>query len=310
MIGRVNSTMIAMNSIRHLQDQLAGLSQSQEQLSTNKKVNRPSDDPVGMTRVGDLTNTLRFDERFLANVQQGQSELKSLDDLISSVHDVAQRALELATQGSNLTLNATNRLTMSQEIDQLINQTVQVGNTNLAGKHILSGFRTDTIPFTRTGDAIAFAGSPSSASARVISVAENTTVQVNINGDDLIGSVTVDGAGVVNGGAGLLRTLMSLKQDLANNNVTGVQSRLDQLQSNIDTLNLQQGKAAGNLARLNQVQERIEARKDSLTEEYASIVNIDVAEVLSRMRQQESTYQASLTAVSKLNSMSLFDYLR
>lgn len=310
MVGRVNSTMIAMNSIRHLRDQLSGLSQSQEQLSTNKKVNRPSDDPVGMTRVGDLTNTLRFDERFLANVQQGQSELKSVDELMNNLQDVAQRALELATQGSNLTLNATNRLTMSQEIDQLINQAIQVGNTNLAGKHLMSGFRTDTVPFTRTGDAVAFAGSAPGSSARMISVSENITVQVNINGQDVLGFVTVDGAGVVNGGSGLLRTLMSLKQDLANNNVTGVQTRLDQLHTDINTLNLQQGQAAGNLARLNQIQERIESRKDSLTEEYAAIVNIDVAEVMSRMRQQEATYQASLTAVSRLNSMSLFDYIR
>jgi flagellar hook-associated protein 3 FlgL len=310
MVGRVNSTMIAMNSIRHLRDQLSGLSQSQEQLSTNKKVNRPSDDPVGMTRVGDLTNTLRFDERFLANVQQGQSELKSVDELMNNLQDVAQRALELATQGSNLTLNATNRLTMSQEIDQLINQAIQVGNTNLAGKHLMSGFRTDTVPFTRAGDAVAFAGSVPGSSARMISVSENTTVQVNINGQDVLGFVTVDGSGVVNGGSGLLRTLMSLKQDLANNNVTGVQTRLDQLHTDINTLNLQQGQAAGNLARLNQIQERIESRKDSLTEEYAAIVNIDVAEVMSRMRQQEATYQASLTAVSRLNSMSLFDYIR
>jgi flagellar hook-associated protein 3 FlgL len=302
--------MIAMNSIRHLRDQLSGLSQSQEQLSTNKKVNRPSDDPVGMTRVGDLTNTLRFDERFLANVQQGQSELKSVDELMNNLQDVAQRALELATQGSNLTLNATNRLTMSQEIDQLINQAIQVGNTNLAGKHLMSGFRTDTVPFTRAGDAVAFAGSVPGSSARMISVSENTTVQVNINGQDVLGFVTVDGSGVVNGGSGLLRTLMSLKQDLANNNVTGVQTRLDQLHTDINTLNLQQGQAAGNLARLNQIQERIESRKDSLTEEYAAIVNIDVAEVMSRMRQQEATYQASLTAVSRLNSMSLFDYIR
>jgi flagellar hook-associated protein 3 FlgL len=311
-IGRINSTIIANNTIRSLRSQLQNLGRTQEQISTGQKINRPSDDPVGMSRVTNVNNTLRFDERFISNISQGQSELKALDDLIQQGHGIATRALELTVQAGNITMNAQNRAVIATEVDQLISQLTQVGNTNFAGRYILSGFETDGLAFTRTGDNITYNGSPVTDFQRTISVSENDTVPVNVHGESLFGSVTV-AAGPppsVSGGSGLFRTLVSLKLDLEANNVTGIQSRLDQLHTHLQTINLVQGDAAGNLGRLDDVMERIEAKKDYLTEEYAKLTTIDLAEVITRLRQQEQTYEASLMATGKITTMSLMDFMR
>ena len=62
-INRVTSMLLSQQSVYYLSNNLSLLSKTQEKLSSQQNINRASDDPVGLTRILDLNNTLRTDQR-------------------------------------------------------------------------------------------------------------------------------------------------------------------------------------------------------------------------------------------------------
>ena len=66
---RVTNNMMSSNITRHLMRQSEALYRVQEQISTQKRINRPSDDPVGMRKILDYRGKI-------ATVDQYQVFLK------------------------------------------------------------------------------------------------------------------------------------------------------------------------------------------------------------------------------------------
>src|SRR5690606_4227598 len=82
------------------------------------------------------------------------------DKALGHMVDLLHRAQELATQGANFTNNQQGRDAIALEIDEIINQMIQLGNSDIGGKHVFSGFKSGTPPFSRTGDSVSYAGTP------------------------------------------------------------------------------------------------------------------------------------------------------
>jgi flagellar hook-associated protein 3 FlgL len=297
------------------------LSKTQEKLSSGQNINRASDDPVGLTRILDLSNTLRTDSRFSQNIQDATSEVNTTDKVMDNMVSLIQRAQELTTQAASFSNNQNGRDAIALEIDQIINQMVQLGNTDISGKYIFGGFKTDTPPFSRLNDDISYNGTPPTSSwQRNVEIARGIQVGVNINGDDLLGQVQVTTAGpplpptFAAGSHGLFKTLIELKQDLQAgadpNQLTEIRSRLDELTTDLNTVLSKQAIVGSISNRLDLTQGRIEERKTILTTQYSSIQDIDMPATIANLNQQQNMFQASLNMTGRLMQTSLLDFLR
>ena len=129
------------------------MSELQNQAATQKRINKPSDDPLATTRVLSSRTEERTSGQFVKNITQAKSFLEFSDQSLNELSELLVRAKELAiSQASDASGNEQTRNVTAQEIQQIFNQAVQIGNRKLGERYIFSGFKTQTMPFDKNGD--------------------------------------------------------------------------------------------------------------------------------------------------------------
>ncbi len=145
---RVSQRNMYGNMITHMNKSLSDLMNSNTQAASEKRINRPSDDPSGMARVlnyrADLDNIAQYQE----NVKVATGWLTTADSTLSkNVSTVLTRFTELCEEAATGTVTKENRLEISYELRQLFSQVVQLANMTYEGHHIFAGHKTDNPPF-------------------------------------------------------------------------------------------------------------------------------------------------------------------
>jgi flagellar hook-associated protein 3 FlgL len=313
-LNRIASSSLSDQAVGYLQNNLSILGRLQEKLSSGKNILRPSDDPIGLTRILDIANTQQSDERYIKNIDDALSETSIADSSMTNMVDLVHRVQELATQAASFTNNQNGLNAIANEIDTIINQVVQLGNTNIAGKYMFAGFKADTPPFSRGGaspDDISYTGTPATEpDQRKVEISKNVEIGFNVNGQALLGSVAVSGTPAVATGTGLLNTLMSLKVNLQQGNLPNIRSSLDQIKTDLNGVLSLQARMGATTNQLELTKSRLNERKSILTQQYSSIQTIDTAKVVTDLNFQQNIFQASLSVSGKLLSTSLLDFIR
>ncbi len=136
---RISNRMMYNNTLINAFRNNQGLLKAQEELSSGKRINRPSDDPVGMMEVLKFRTRIGKADQYLRVMGNAESVLDTADSTIGAVHDSLKRAKELALQQSGGLASAQTRLTAARDIDSIIEQVIQFGNTKIGAGYIFSG---------------------------------------------------------------------------------------------------------------------------------------------------------------------------
>ena len=137
--------------LRRVQERLAT---AQSQVSGGKRIEKPSDDPLGAERAmrlnDQLESTTRLPDRGRRVAQLARRHRHGL----GSLSDIVQRVRELTLQAANGSTTPAGRQSIKHEVDQLTEQAKTTLNSAFDGRHLFSGSKTDTPPYsTATGDA-------------------------------------------------------------------------------------------------------------------------------------------------------------
>lgn len=120
--------------------QQAKLSKTQMQLSTGVKNLTPADDPSAAVRTLDLQKTIEKTNQYQDNISTARARLNIEESALDTSENILFRVKELTIQAQNDTLNANDRISIKQEVDQLIEELAGVANTkNANGEYIFSG---------------------------------------------------------------------------------------------------------------------------------------------------------------------------
>jgi len=168
------------------------------QASSQKKVNRPSDDPVGMSRILNHRDTLESMGQYRENIETATGWLNIADEILLQVDTVITRLKEIAEQAATGTMGQDNREQVSYEARQLFGQLINIANTEYEGKHIFGGHKTDESSFVET---LWMTTNDSNVAAAPFSITGNTedTVLVrfltdgDVDTDDLDYEYSLDG---------------------------------------------------------------------------------------------------------------------
>ena len=141
-----NNSLNNINTNKLLQDKLS------QQMSTEKKVNRPSDDPIVAIRALRLrTNVNQVTQYYEKNVPDAESWLEVTESALSSMSEVVTDMISQCTKGSNEDLTTSDRETILTALKALRDEVYSTGNADYAGRYIFTGYRTDTaLTFTDT----------------------------------------------------------------------------------------------------------------------------------------------------------------
>jgi len=292
---RVTQQMLNQNSIRNMSQNLARFEKINNQVSTGKLLHRPSDDPNGVSKAMNLKSALAANAQFERNTSEAKLLMDETDQHIGSMVDVMQRVRELAVQGNNGSLSEHDRTAISAEVEELTEQMRQLANAKVNGKSLFNGQDTGETPFPKRGN---YTFDSTELAARTFNIGEGISIQSSVLPDELFGTAADD--------ENLFRTLQSISANLT----AGTSSDLDKIDAGMERL---MTAAAGNGARQNRieaVENRLLDTNLQLKSMLSKVEDIDYAEAIIKLTSEESVYQASLAASSKIIQPSLMDFLR
>jgi flagellar hook-associated protein 3 FlgL len=299
---RIGTLQLFRQGVNAILDQQTRVAGTQLQLASGKRINNPSDDPIGAAQLVGLSESLKVTEQYQKNIDHARSRLELEDAALGSVGNALQRARELAVQGLNDTNGAQDRAAIAQEIRQLTDEVLGLANRkDGAGEYLFAGFQGQNAPFSHDGSGnFSYAGDQGQ---RQVQVGPARQVADGDSGLDVFMKVPAAGGGFED----VFSTLYKLATDLEANAPNA--GSLDQIDAAMDHL---LGFRATAGARLNAIDSQATingALLEQLNTTRSNIEDIDYAEAASRLSQQSVTLQAAQQAFVKVQNLSLFNFL-
>lgn len=133
------------NMMSNINKNKFNMTKLENQYSTGKKIQRPSDDPIITVRALKLrTNLSELEQYTEKNIPDAKSWLDVTESALTTVNDILRQVNTYCVQGSTDTLTAKDRNSIVENLGQLKQQIYQEGNTNYAGRYVFTGYKTDS----------------------------------------------------------------------------------------------------------------------------------------------------------------------
>lgn len=282
----------------------ASLTQLQRQISSGKRITRPSDDPFGTGRTLQLSGELEGFKQYQANVQDGIGWVTATETALSRITDTVQRARELLVQGGNDSNGQVAREGIAAEIEALTEAVKQEADVTYDGRYIFAGTATETRPY-ELGATDTYAGDEGQI-MRVIG--SGVALPVNVSIQTLLG----------NGPAAADDKLLDVLRDIATDLRAGTPASaealrgtdLERLSANIDELTRVRAVVGATTNRLQTAGTRLEQLQEASLNQLSQVSEVDMAEALVNYSSQQAAYETALRAGAKLIQPSLMDFLR
>lgn len=303
------ATMSIYNSSKYeLSRTLSDYTKASITVSTGKKVQSPSDDPVGYAQVMDIDSTLSQLDQLHENIETGLTWLTTGETTLDSVLDTILEAKQVTISANNGIYSDEDFDTAAAQVDELLEQIVDLANTNVSGHYIFSGTKTDTEPYTLDETAIPPIAYSGNEDAFTISTGVGSRADVSYTGTDVFGEVGVDSDG--NGiDDDIFSLLMALRDDLAASDLTNIETYMDELDAHFESINNVISNIGIKTNRLETKESVISDFELTLTEQKSDIEDVDITEAATDLALKETAYQAALSATAKIVSISLVDYI-
>lgn len=163
-----------------------------EVVTTGKRINRVSDDPVGMTRTLDLRSGLAHMDQLARNVSTGRTWLDAAETSMGNVESLLSDTKVLAIAMNNDAMNTTDRANAAVQVRETIMEIFDIANTQVNGQYLFAGTKTDIKPFAFDDPAdpnlVSYGGNETGFSVKT---GKDTSMVVGFPGEDVFGSTTV-----------------------------------------------------------------------------------------------------------------------
>ncbi len=305
---RITQSMMTDRLLSNLSRSQERLARASEEMQTQKKLLKPSDDPVGAQLAVMTRGELAANDKHSNNISQARGFMQTAGSSLDGITSLLHRAQELTIQGANGATGDEARKNIAAEIDQIIDAVKQAGNTNYAGVFIFSGTATTTQPYdTTTIPAVDAYQGDNGMVAREIG--PGVSVQINT----LVNSGTPPLLGSGGGDGGLIDTLRNisthLKSGAARRRRRAGHDRHRGARRQPDAINKAQAVLGATVNRLDAADDRLSSTKIASTQLLSDTEDVDAATAYLNLSTTQSVYEAALKAGATIIQPSLLDFL-
>jgi len=269
-----------------------------EQMSSGKQFNNLSDDPAAVTQLilneGQSSNV----NQYLQNVSTVQNSMQMADSTLSSVVTALSQAISLGVEGSNGTLNDSNRQSIATQVSGIKDQVLALANTTYEGNYLFAGTAVTTQPFTQSSSSSSGVTYNGNGSTNSVQIGDGEYVPVNLSGSQVF---TPSGSDVFAALQGLVTALQT------GGDVSGATTQLQQV---FNRFNTQRTFYGTTLSRLQSTQDFLNQEQLGLSSAQENIDGADLTSVISSYVQTETALDASYQAAGQISHMTLLDYLK
>jgi flagellar hook-associated protein 3 FlgL len=191
--------MMSNSIILHLQRQSSQLFNVQTEIATQKRLNKPSDDPAGMARVLDYRSQIAVIEQYLHNINQGRTLVETNELTLDLIDELIGLAREFAQTHGNPDSSPAVRQLAANEVRNLYQQVVELINTKSGSDYIFSGHQTDTPSFAHVVELDA--GVPGDIIFGLSADATDVTIEIQDENGTVVRTINL-GDGVTPGSGG------------------------------------------------------------------------------------------------------------
>ncbi len=311
---RVTNNMLINNMVYNLNQNLKTLEKLQYQKATGKKFRVPSDDPIGVSKSLKFNTDIAKLEQYKRNAEDAMSWLTDTEAALDEIGEVLKRAYELTVDVANGTKKAPEDLQkVKEEIDQLKEHLIQIGNTTYAERHIFSGFKTDKPLLNKDGT---YNMDLNVDEVFEYNIGISETVKVNTLGGKVFGKGDVNSTPDYNSNIEenekpyLIAVFDALSEELnSGTNPEVIQKSIERLQKCHEQVLAVRGEVGAKMNRLEMTEKRIDAQINNVKELLSFNEDVDMAEIFMHIAMAENVYVSSLMVGAKIIQPTLIQFL-
>lgn len=287
--GIVSSTMVD-----GLEANLERLQRLQEQISSGRLVNRPSDSPVAAVASMQIRSDQARVTQYSRNADDGRGWLSTADTALTSSMSSVGRVRELLGAAVSGAIDGDARSAMAQEVDSLRQGVLGLANSRYLGRPVFAGTANTPTAYDANGT---YQGDNGVVQR---TLAQNTFVPVSTPGPNAFGA----------GPNGLFAVLNDITTHLRNNDVASLSGDLDRLDAATGTMQNALSEVGARYNRVESMQNAAASNAVTLTDQLSATEDIDLPKTIMQLQLQQTAYQAALGSTAKVIQPSLLDFLR
>jgi len=259
------------------------IAQLQASVSTGKRLSAPSDDPGAAQRISEIRQTQADQVVWNNNVTMGTSIASAVDDSLTNISVMIDRAKELVLSGRNDTTSVTDRAAITQELQSIVDKLNSASTAN-----------------DPTGAPLYPIGSP-----LAIPVSDTLSLPATAQRDQVFGNVTT---------ASGVQTLQQILSDAITavngssaTRASAIQSSLDAIDASSSHITQARADQGVRAQRFDAATQDLDNTGTDLAAERNGLESTDLTYALSEFQAKQTALQAAQTLFAKTNKSTLFD---
>ncbi|MBT8332071.1 MAG: flagellar hook-associated protein FlgL [Deltaproteobacteria bacterium] len=303
---RVTQNTMTQSLVRYLTAQNEALYDRQTIIASQKRINKPSDDPIAMGKVLDYRQTLASIDQYQTNIQTGKTRLDETESTLKLVDDLLQvlRAIGQTESGST---NESRQLA-AEEVKKLYDQVLDLANATQNDSYMFSGYLTKTAPFSRddtqptTFDQYTVSYNGDTGDASFI-VAKNTELTLDADGQPIFHNAAA-------GGVNIFDHIRDLIVGLENNDTDAISAQtgmLDQARTQVNNI---RAANASTYYQLEITERHWQNYKPKIQDLMAKEEEADITKAVVELQNIELAYQTTLATAARIIQPGLVQFLK
>ncbi|MDQ0214955.1 flagellar hook-associated protein 3 FlgL [Oikeobacillus pervagus] len=301
---RVTQSMLSNNMLRNLSNSYERLGKYQEQMNTQKKITRPSDDPVIAMKGITYRRNLMEVEQYKRNFGEAHNWIENSDAALDKATKALHRIRELTVQASNDTYEESQRKSISAEVKQLRDHLVEIANTKFGDKYLFNGSNTLNKPVDLDAKPVVV---PKDSNPVNLELSKGIYMQVNVDPSSIFTYKNDNGIE-----SGLFGDINELIKKLEDPNASGeeINGFLEKIDNHLDNVTNARADLGARSNRIDLMEERVEQLEVISKQVMSENEDIEFEKVATELITQESVHRAALSVGARIIQPTLMDFLR
>lgn len=303
---RISTQHLFENGGASIGELQSSMIKTQQQIASGRRVLTPSDDPIASARALEVTQSQSLNTQYATNRTYAKNALGELDGILGEVTELLQNVKSSVVSADNVLYSDSERAVIATDLQARFDQLLGLANSrDPQGNYVFSGFQTSTPAFVKTATGASYQGD---AGQRLLQVDSSRQLAVSSPGQAVFQGGGQDMFQTLSDVITLLQTPVVTAADRANLQA-GLVTANGNLKLALDNVSTVRAAAGSRLQEI----DALDSAGDDRGLQYSAILSelqdLDYTEALTRLSQQQFTFEAAQKSFVKTSGLSLFNFI-
>ncbi len=298
---KISTKTLYDNIIKNLSRASTDMIKANEVVSTGKKINRASDDPMAFMSVLDIRSSMANIDQLERNISAGRLWITVGESSLNQIDEFLYQAKAVCVDIKDGEKTEFARTKAADAVDEYLKQILSFANAKVGDSYIFAGTKTDTKPFSFDENDPELVNYNGNANPFSVKVGVDTDVAVGRNGEEIFGENWDDD--------NIFKTLIDVKSHIVANDTDEIIMSIEKIESHLKTVRSVISDATVKIAQFT-IKEKIIKDLDLAYDNKRSLLeDADINEAVVNLKIKELAYQSALSASASVMDLSIMNYL-